>query len=216
MLEYDIMSQIRFTKQGQTNKYESISQLLTQEASFEAQQVSVQVIIHYDLLNSIVKSFNQLIEDQPKYYQIYQKSKVIPGYKCLFSTYKVQLYQQRQVKQPWPSLLYIFYYCSQQIKQILLSLHSTVVASHTCAPAVPGSIPGQNPDRVEKTPKFIYSYLHQNRKYFYIIQSTSRVNKLIHFQQRLGFAIISKYEFIIFNQIIAEYRGVFAPLIMWL
>ncbi|CAL6030146.1 Hypothetical_protein [Hexamita inflata] len=69
MLEYDIMSQIRFTKQGQTNIYESISQLLTdflQEASFEAQQVSVQVIIHYDLLNSIVKSFNQLIDDQLK------------------------------------------------------------------------------------------------------------------------------------------------------
>ncbi|CAL6011027.1 Conserved_hypothetical protein [Hexamita inflata] len=38
MLEYDIMSQIRFTKQGQTNIYESISQLLMQEASFEAQQ----------------------------------------------------------------------------------------------------------------------------------------------------------------------------------
>ncbi|CAL6013368.1 Hypothetical_protein [Hexamita inflata] len=65
----------------------------------------------------------------------------------LFSRNKVKQYQQRQVKQPWSSLLYIFYYCSQQIKQILLSLHSTVVASLTCVPAVPGSNPGYNPVR---------------------------------------------------------------------
>ncbi|CAL6020347.1 Conserved_hypothetical protein [Hexamita inflata] len=45
-------------------------------------------------------------------------------------------------------------------------------------------------------------------------QENQQLTRLKLKTAELGFAIISKYEFIIFNQIVAEYRGVFAPLIV--